>query len=124
RQRFTSEILPPYMRRSPQVAEVLPVLYLRGLSTGDFKEALPALLGEDAAGLSPSAISRLLAVWEEEYRSVRQRDLSDRDYVYVWVDGVPFRIRLDEDRLRALVVMGARPDGPSGRFADEAGSRR
>src|SRR5690606_21814995 len=61
RQRFTSEILPPYMRRSPQVAEVLPVLYLRGLSTGDFKEALPALLGEDAAGLSPSAISRLLA---------------------------------------------------------------
>src|SRR5690606_9574532 len=79
RQRFTSEILPPYMRRSPKVAEVLPVLYLRGLSTGDFKEALPALLGEDAAGLSPSANSRLLAVWEEEYRSFRQRDLSDRD---------------------------------------------
>lgn len=123
RQRFTSEILPPYMRRSPKVAEVLPVLYLRGLSTGDFKEALPALLGEDAAGLSPSAISRLLAVWEEEYRSFRQRDLSDRDYVYVWVDGVHFRIRLEEDRLCALVVIGARPDGTKELIAIEDGYR-
>ena len=111
------------MRRSPKVAEVLPVLYLRGLSTGDFKEALPALLGEDAAGLSPSAISRLLAVWEEEYRSFRQRDLSDRDYVYVWVDGVHFRIRLEEDRLCALVVIGARPDGTKELIAIEDGYR-
>jgi len=87
RQRFTSEILPPYMRRSPKVAEVLPVLYLRGLSTGDFKEALLALLGEDAAGLSPSAISRLLAVWEEEYRSFRQRGV-------VPVQWTVFRLRL------------------------------
>jgi len=78
RQRFTSEILPPYMRRSPKLAEVLPILYLRGLSTGDFKEALPALLGEEAsAGLSPSVISRMLSVWEEEYRAFRRRDLSD-----------------------------------------------
>ncbi|MDP9347552.1 MAG: transposase [Gemmatimonadota bacterium] len=76
RQRFTSEILPPYMRRSPRVAEVLPVLYLRGLSTGDFREALPMLLGEEAsAGLSPSVISRMLSAWEEEYRAFRERAL-------------------------------------------------
>jgi len=121
RQRFTSRILPPYMRRSPKVAEVLPILYLRGLSTGDFQEALPALLGEDAAGLSPSAISRLIGVWEEEYRSFRRRDLSDRDFVYVWVDGVHFRIRLEEDRLCALVMIGARPDGTKELIAIEDG---
>lgn len=90
RQRFTSELLPRYMRRSPKVAEVLPLLYLRGLSTGDFRAALPALLGEEAsAGLSPAVISRLLASWEAEYRAFRARDLSERDYVYVWADGVP-----------------------------------
>lgn len=124
RQRFTSRILPPYMRRSPKVAEVLPILYLRGLSTGDFKEALPALLGEEAsAGLSPSVISRMLSVWEEEYRAFRRRDLSDRDYVYVWVDGVHFRIRLEEDRLCALVVIGVRPDGTKELIAIEDGYR-
>ena len=124
RQRFTSEILPPYMRRSPKLAEVLPILYLRGLSTGDFKEALPALLGEEAsAGLSPSVISRMLSVWEEEYRAFRRRDLSDRDYVYVWVDGVHFRIRLEEDRLCALVVIGVRPDGTKELIAIEDGYR-
>lgn len=124
RQRFTSEILPPYMRRSPKLAEVLPILYLRGLSTGDFKEALPALLGEEAsAGLSPSVISRMLSVWEEEYRAFRRRDLSDRDYVYVWVDGVHFRIRLEEDRLCALVVLGVRPDGTKELIAIEDGYR-
>jgi putative transposase len=124
RQRFTSEILPPYMRRSPKVAEVLPVLYLRGLSTGDFQEALPALLGEEAsAGLSPSVISRLLSAWEEEYRAFRERDLSERDYVYVWVDGVHFRIRLEEDRLCALVVIGVRPDGTKELIAIEDGYR-
>ena len=79
RQRFTSRILPPYMRRSPKVAEVLPILYLRELSTGDFREALPVLLGEDAAGLSATNIARLTAVWEAEYRAFRQRDLADRD---------------------------------------------
>jgi putative transposase len=124
RQRFTSEILPPYMRRSPKVAEVLPVLYLRGLSTGDFQEALPALLGEEAsAGLSPSVISRLLSASEEEYRAFRERDLSERDYVYVWVDGVHFRIRLEEDRLCALVMIGVRPDGTKELIAIEDGYR-
>src|SRR5208282_1845399 len=85
RQRFTSRILPPYMRRSPKVAEVLPILYLRGLSTGDFRPALEGLLGEDAAGLSPTNIARLTACWEKEYTAFRQRDLAGHEYVYVWV---------------------------------------
>src|SRR5258708_1532432 len=92
RQRFTSQILPPYMRRSPKVAEVLPILYLRGLSTGDFREALPVLLGEEASGLSPTTITRLTAEWQKEYEDFRKGDLSDRDYVYVWADGVHFNI--------------------------------
>src|SRR5439155_8933581 len=80
RRRFTSRILPPYMRRSPKVAEVLPVLYLRGLSTGDFREALAALLGDDAAGLSATNIARLTNEWETEYRAFQKRSLADRDY--------------------------------------------
>ena len=123
RQRFTSRILPPYMRRSPQVAEVLPILYLRGLSTGDFREALPVLLGEDAAGLSATNIARLTAAWDEEYRRFRQRDLTDRDYVYVWVDGIHFNIRLEDDRLCTLVLIGARPDGTKELVALEDGYR-
>lgn len=122
--RFTSKILPPYMRRSPKVAEVLPILYLRGLSTGDFREALPALLGEEAtAGLSPTTISRLTAEWEEAYRRFQKRDLSEVDYVYVWVDGIHFRIRLEEDRLCALVMIGVRPDGTKELVAIEDGYR-
>ena len=123
RERFTSRILPPYMRRSPKVAEVLPILYLRGLSTGDFREALPVLLGDDAAGLSATNIARLTAVWEAEYRQFRQRDLADRDYVYVWVDGIHFNIRLEDDRLCTLVVIGARPDGTKELVALEDGYR-
>src|SRR3989454_11037953 len=111
RQRFTSEILPPYMRRSPKVAEVLPVLYLRGLSTGDFREALAALLGDNAAGLSATNIARLTNEWETEYRAFQKRSLADRDYVYVWVDGVHFNVRLEDDRLCTLVMIGVRPDG-------------
>jgi len=116
-------ILPPYMRRSPKVAEVLPVLYLRGLSTGDFQEALPILLGKDAAGLSPTNIARLTAVWEEEYHAFRRRSLADRDYVYVWVDGVHFNIRLEDERLCTLVVLGVRPDGTKELVAVEDGYR-
>lgn len=123
RQRFTSRILPPYMRRSPKVAEVLPVLYLRGLSTGDFQEALPILLGKDAAGLSPTNIARLTTVWEQEYHAFRQRSLADRDYVYVWVDGVHFNIRLEDERLCTLVVLGVRPDGTKELVAIEDGYR-
>ena len=123
RQRFTSEILPPYMRRSPKVAEVLPILYLRGLSTGDFQAALPVLLGEAASGLSATTITRLTAAWEDEYRSFCQTSLAERDYVYVWADGVHFRVRLEEDRLCTLVLIGARPDGTKELLAVEDGYR-
>jgi transposase-like protein len=123
RQRFTSHLLPPYMRRSPKVAEVLPILYLRGLSTGDFRPALEGLLGEDAAGLSPTNIARLTAGWEKEYTAFRQRDLAGREFVYVWVDGVHFNIRLEDDRLCTLVIIGARPDGEKELLAVEDGYR-
>ena len=123
RQRFRSRILPPYTRRSPKVEAVLPVLYLRGLSTGDFKAALTDLLGADAAGLSPSAITRLTEAWQGEYASWRQRSLAHCDYVYVWVDGVHFNIRLEDDPLAALVVIGVRPDGTKELVACEDGYR-
>src|SRR5690606_7075644 len=123
-ERFTSKILPPYMRRSPKVAEMLPVLYLRGLSTGDFQEALKGLLGEDAAGLSPANITRLLGVWEAEHEAFRTRDLSDVDYVYVWVDGIHVNVRLGEqDRVCLLVMLGVRPDGTKELIAVEDGYR-
>ena len=123
RQRFSSRILPPYMRRSPRVAEVLPILYLRGLSTGDFREALPVLPGKDAAGLSPTNISRLTAAWEKEYQAFRRRDLSESDYVYVWVDGIHFNVRLEDDRLCTLVVIGVKSDGTKELVALEDGYR-
>ncbi len=123
RQRYTSRILPPYLRRSQNVSEILPVLYLRGLSTGDFREALPVLLGDEAAGLSPTAITRLVSVWQEEYATWRKRLLSDRDYVYVWVDGVHFGVRLEDERLACLVMIGARPDGTKEVIAIEDGYR-
>jgi putative transposase len=123
RQKFTSRILPPYVRRSPRVESVLPLLYLHGLSTGDFREALPALLGADAAGLSPSAIQRLTTVWGAEYASFRRRPLADRDYVYLWADGIHFRIRLEEERLCTLVLIGVRPDGTKEVVALEDGYR-
>lgn len=123
RQRFTSKILPPYLRKSPKVTEVLPLLYLHGLSTGDFRQALPVLLGDDAAGLSPSAVTRLLAAWQEEYRRWRTRSLADCDYVYVWADGVHFNVRLDDDRLAALVLVGARPNGDKELITIEDGYR-
>jgi transposase-like protein len=110
--KFTSRILPPYMLRSPKIAEVLPVLYLRGLSTGDSREALAALLGKGAPGLSGPNIARLTNEWETEHRAFQKRSLADRDYVYAWVDGVHFNVRLDDDRLCTLVMIGVRPDGP------------
>ena len=123
RQRFTSGILPPYMRRSPKVSEVLPLLYLRGLSTNDFGPALKALLGEDASGLSPTAISRLTAQWQSEYYAFRKRDLSTERYAYIWVDGVHFNIRLEDDRVCTLVVLGVRADGTKQLLAVEDGYR-
>lgn len=121
--RFTSKILPPYMRRSPRLEEALPVLYLRGLSTGDFSQALPVLLGPEAAGLSPSTIGRLIRIWQEEYRAWRRRSLEGRDYVYLWADGVYFRVRLEEDRLACLVIIGVLADGTKELIALEDGYR-
>jgi putative transposase len=123
RQKFTSAILPPYVRRSPRVESVRPLLDLHGLSSGDFREALPALLGPEAAGLSSSAILRLTKTWTTEYEAFRRRDLADRDYVYLWADGVHFTIRLEEERLCTLVVIGVRPDGTKEVVALEDGYR-
>jgi len=123
RQRFTSRILPPYMRKSPKVAEVLPILYLRGLSTNDFRPALASLLGDKASGLSATAITRLTTKWEAEHKAWKQRDLSERDYVYVWADGIHLNIRLEEDRLCLLVIIGVRPDGTKELVAVDDGYR-
>jgi transposase-like protein len=122
--RFTSQILPPYMRRSPRLTEALPVLYLRGLSTGDFEEALSALLGEEGAGFSPSTITRLTRIWQEERESWQKRPLAGKEYVYMWADGVYFDIRLGEDKqLACLVLVGVLPDGTKEVIALEDGYR-
>ncbi len=121
--RFSSRILPPYMRRSPRLEEALPVLYLRGLSTGDFSKALPVLLGPEAAGLSATTISRLIRIWQDEYRAWRKRSLVGKDYVYIWADGVYFRVRLEEDRLACLVIIGVLADGTKEVIALEDGYR-
>ena len=121
--RFTSKILPPYMRRSPRLEEALPVLYLCGLSTGDFAEALEALLGPEAAGFSPTTITRLLRVWQEEYQGWRKRSLEGKEYIYIWADGIYFNVRLEEDRLACLVIIGVRPDGRKEVIALEDGYR-
>jgi putative transposase len=124
RQKFCSKILPAYARRSPKVNDVLPVLYLRGLSTGDFRPALEQLLGEDAAGLSPSTISRLCKDWEAEHATFRERSLRFHRYAYLFVDGVHVSVRLGEDdRLCLLVVIGVREDGTKELLAVEDGYR-
>jgi transposase-like protein len=120
---FSSRILPPYMRRSPQVQEVLPILYLKGLSTGDFGEALSVLLGAEAAGLSASTSSRLWQSRQEEYQAWRKRPLVSKDYAYLWADGLHFQVRLEEDRLACLIVMGVLPDGSKEVSAIEDGYR-
>jgi putative transposase len=109
--RFHSSILPPYMRRSRSLEELLPWLYLKGVSTGDFSEALQALLGPDAPGLSPATISRLKDSWQGELKAWQSRDLSQKRYVYFWVDGVYFEARLEEAKQCMLVIMGAEVSG-------------
>ena len=114
RETFRSAILPPYLRKTPSLEALYPWLYLKGISTGDFGEALQALLGPDARGLSPTTITRLKAVWEQEYAAWAQRSLADRRYVYVWADGVYFNVRLedtDNQRQCILVLMGAAHEG-------------
>src|SRR5215208_321341 len=124
RVRFRSVVLPPWCRKSPKVAEVLPLLYLHGLSTGDFVPALEAFFGS-AAGLSAAVITRLVTQWQADHYAFCRRDLADRDYVYVWADGVHFRVRLEQARLCCLVIVGVRADGTKElvAVADGSGSR-
>jgi len=124
RRKFSSRILPAYARRSPKVTDVLPVLYLRGLSTGDFGPALRDLLGEDASGLSASSISRLTEQWQSDRAAFRQRSLRFHQYAYLFIDGIHMTIRLGEDdRLCLLVVLGVREDGEKELLAIEDGYR-
>lgn len=109
--KFSSSILPPYLRRTKSIEELLPWLYLKGLSTGDFSSALTALLGQDAAGLSASTISRLKEVWKEEHERWSKRELAGKRFVYIWVDGVHFGVRLEDASQCILVVIGATVDG-------------
>lgn len=108
---FSSKILPPYLRKTKSLEELIPWLYLKGISTGDFSEALAALVGPSAKGLSASTITRLKEVWQGEFQEWNQRSLKGKEYVYVWADGVHFNIRLEEDRQCILVLMGATADG-------------
>lgn len=111
REKFTSAILPPYLRKTKSIEELIPWLYLKGISTGDFSEALAALLGPQAKGLSAATVTRLKAVWQQEYEAWSKRSLAGKYYAYVWADGVHFNIRLEEDRQCILVLMGATADG-------------
>ena len=114
REKFTSSILPPYLRKTKSMEELLPWLYLKGISTGDFGEALQALLGENAKGLSATTITRLKLIWEQEYQDWSKRSLAGKRYVYVWADGVHFNVRLEEPgnhRQCILVLMGATAAG-------------
>jgi transposase-like protein len=111
RETFSSAILPPYLRKTRSIEALIPWLYLKGVSTGDFAEALSALLGPDAPGLSATTVTRLKAVWQQEYDAWSKRSLAGQRYVYVWADGVHFNIRLDEDRQCILVLLGATADG-------------
>ncbi len=111
--RFTSAILPPYLRRTKSIEELIPWLYLKGISTGDFSEALAALLGPDAPGLSAATVSRLKEVWKGELDAWQRRDLSGKRYVYFWVDGIYFQARLEQTKQCFLVIIGA----------DEAGNK-
>jgi transposase-like protein len=110
RQRFSSAILPAWARKSPQMSEVLPLLYLHGLSTSDFGPALEQFLGS-GAGLSATTITRLTSQWQEEARTFAARDLSATDYVYLWVDGIHLKVRLAQEKLCLLVMLGVRSDG-------------
>ena len=109
--RFTSSVLPPYLRRSKAIDDLIPWLYLRGISTGDFSEALQALVGPRAKGLSATVVTRLLADWQGQYESWNRRSLKGKRYVYLWADAIHFNVRMEEDRQCILVLMGATEDG-------------
>lgn len=121
--RFTSNILPKWARRSVSLDALLPVLYLKGISTGDFQEALAAILGADAPNLSPSVVSRLTAGWQAEYDAWTRHDLSARNYVYIWADGVYLQARMEENAECMLVIIGATPEGKKELIGFQAGLR-
>jgi putative transposase len=121
--RFTSAILPKWARRTKSLDALLPILYLRGLSTGDFQETLAALLGKDAPNLSPSVITRLTGEWQAEYERWQARDLSARRYVYVWADGVYLQARMEDQAECMLVLIGATPEGRKELIGFQAGVR-
>ena len=121
--RFTSAILPLWARRTKSLDTLLPVLYLRGISTGDFQEALAALLGQNAPNLSPAVISRLTAEWQGEYERWQKRDLSARQYVYVWADGVFLQARMEDHGECMLVLIGATPEGKKELIGFQVGVR-
>jgi putative transposase len=123
RECFSSKILPPYLRKTRSIEEVVPWLYLKGISTGGFPEALQALFGETAKGFSSSTVVRLKKIWEEEYAQWSRRSLMDKQYIYVWADGVHFNVRLEEDRQCILVLMGATIDGHKELIAIQDGYR-
>jgi putative transposase len=111
-EKFTSAILPPYLRKTRSMEDLIPWLYLKGVSTGDFSEALAALIGVDTPGFSATTVTRLKESWEQDFKAWNTRDLTGKNYVYIWVDGIHFNIRLGEqDRQCILVVMGATADG-------------
>lgn len=120
--RFTSAIVPPYLRRTKSIETLLPWLYLKGVSTGDFTDALAALLGKQAPGLSAATISRLKALWQDQYKQWQQRDLSNKRYVYFWVDGIYCNVRMD-DRQCLLVIIAATEHGHKELVALEGGFR-
>jgi transposase-like protein len=119
---FRSTLIPPYLRKTKSMEELIPWLYLKGVSTGDFSEALAALVGKDAPGLSASTISRLKDVWEGEYKQWQKRDLSHKRYVYIWADGIYCNVRMEE-RQCLLVIIGATEDGKKELLALESGFR-
>jgi putative transposase len=121
--RFTSNILPKWARRTKSLDALLPVLYLRGISAGDFQEALSALLGKDAPNLSSAVIARLKGEWEDEYRQWQRRDLSARQYVYVWADGVYLQARMEPQAECMLVLIGATPEGKKELIGFQTGMR-
>lgn len=121
--RFSSAILPPYARRSKSLDVLLPVLYLRGISSGDLQEALSALLGKDAPNLSPSVLARLKVSWQEDLERWTKRDLSARSYVYVWADGVYLQARMEEAKQCILVLIGATPEGKKELIGFQTGYR-
>jgi len=122
-EKFSSQILPPYLRKTKSIEELIPWLYLKGVSTGDFSEALQTILGPEAGGLSATTVTRLKAVWEEDLQAWQKRSLADKHYVYIWVDGVYFNIRLADERQCLLVLLGATAEGKKELIAVVAGCR-